>query len=129
MYPASFLKPSALLSKCERKLFTAFVAQFIGGGGGGGVKSSLQHHKTLSPNVTFTSLSKIEEYIKHCEPRLLNLDNEEFWGKAYFPDVRITDNPGVYEERVEFRHVQVRLISSKELLLGCCPLPNWLCKK
>ena len=40
--------------------------------------------------------------------------------------MRITNNPGVYEGRVEFHHVQVRLISSNEPLMGCDPLPNWL---
>ena len=42
---------------------------------------------------------------------------------------KITDNPGVYEGRVEFRHIQVRLITSNELLLDCGPLLDWLRKK
>ena len=33
------------------------------------------------------------------------------------------------EGRVKFRHVQVRLIFSKEPLLGCGHLPDWLRKK
>ena len=84
----------------------------------------LSPHKILSPDVTFTSLSQVEESIKQCELRRLNLDDEEVWSKTYLPAVRIADNPGDYEGRTEFRHVQVRLISSKEPLLGCGVLPD-----
>ena len=62
-----------------------------------GQNQVVQHHKTLSPNVTFMTLSQIEEYIRQCELRHLNLDDKEVWSKAYLPAVRITDNPGVYE--------------------------------
>ena len=68
------------------------------------------------------SLSQIEEYIKQCQLWHLNLDDEEVWSKAYPPPARITGNPRVYERRVEFRHVQIWPISSKEPLLGCSPL-------
>ena len=33
----------------------------------------------------------------------LNLDDEEVWSKAYLPASRLTDNPGIYECRVEAR--------------------------
>ena len=91
-----------------------------------GQNQVIQCHKMLSPNVTFTSLSQIEEYmhVKQCELWHPNFDDEEVWSKAYLPAVKITDNPGVYEGRVEFRHVQIWLISSKEPLLGCSHLPN-----
>ena len=86
----------------------------------------VEYHRTLPTNDTFTSLSQIEEYIRQCELRHLNLDDEGVWSKAYFPATRITNNPRVYEGRVEFRHVQVQLISSNEPLLGCGLLPDWL---
>ena len=89
----------------------------------------IQYHRTLSPNDTFTSLSQIEEYIHQCKLLLLNLDNEGVRSKAYLPAVRITNNPGVYEGHIEFRHIQVWLISSNEPQLGCCPLPDWLWQK
>ena len=89
----------------------------------------VQYHRTLSPNVTFTSLSQIEEYIKQCKLSPLNLDNEEVSSKAYLPAVRITDNHRVYEGRVKLQHIQVQLILSKEPLLGCGPLPSWLGKQ
>ena len=84
------------------------------------------YHRTLPTNDTCTSLSQIEEYIHQCELRHLNLNDEGVWSKAYLPAMRITNNPGVYEGRVEFHHIQVRLISSNEPLLGCGPLPDWL---
>ena len=86
----------------------------------------VEYHRTLPTNDTFTSLSQIEEYIRQCELQHLNLDDEGVWSKAYLPVMRITNNPGVYEGHVEFRHVQVQLISLNEPLLGCSPLPNWL---
>ena len=89
----------------------------------------IQYHKTLSDNKTFTSLREIEEYIKRSELKCLNLDDDEVWSKAYLPASQITDNPGVYEGRVEFRHICIWLISSNEPLMGCGPLPDWLCGK
>ena len=86
----------------------------------------IQYHKTLSNNKTFTNLREIEEYVRQCELRRLDLDNDEVWSKAYLPATRITNSPGVYEGCVEFHHVQDRLISSNEPLLGCGPLPDWL---
>ena len=86
----------------------------------------VQYHKTLSDNRTFTSLREIEEYIKRCELKLLNLDNDEVWSEAYLPASRITDNPGVYKGRVEFQRIHIWLISSNEPLMGCGPLPDWL---
>ena len=40
----------------------------------------------------------------------------------------MTNNPGVYEGRVKFHHVHIRLISSNELLLGCSSFLEWLRK-
>ena len=89
----------------------------------------VQYHKTLSDNKTFTNLREIEEYIKRCELKRLNLDDIEVWSKAYLPASQITDKPGVYEGRVEFRRIHIRLISSNEPLMGCGPLPDWLREK
>ena len=77
-------------------------------------------------NKTFTSLREIEEYIKRCELRRLDLDNDEVWSKAYLPASQTIDNPGVYEGRVEFQCINIQLISSNEPLMGCRPLPDWL---
>ena len=70
----------------------------------------------------FTSLNQIEEYILQCELRRLNLDDEGVWSRAYLSTARITNNPRGYEGHVEFQHIRVQLISSKEALLGCSPL-------
>ena len=94
-----------------------------------GKKSSRSVSQTLSDNKAFTSLREIEEYIKRCELKRLNLDDDEVWSKAYLPASQITDNPGFYEGRVEFRCIHILLISSNELLIGCEPLPDWLREK
>ena len=56
----------------------------------------------------------------------MNFDDDEVWSKANLPASQITDNPGVYEGRVDFRHIHIWLISSNEPLMGCGPLPDWL---
>ena len=89
----------------------------------------IRYHKTMSNNKTFTSLREIENYIKECELRRLDLDNVEVWSKAYLPATRIVDDPNVYEGRVMFLKVHIKLISSKEPLMGCGPLPDWLKSK
>ena len=43
-----------------------------------------QYRKTLSSNGTFTSLSQIEEYIRHFELQCLNLDMNGFGEKLTF---------------------------------------------
>ena len=86
----------------------------------------VEYHKTLQANGTFTSLRAIEEYIRRSELRRLDLDDVEVWSKAYLPASQLTNRPGVYEGRVEFCHIHVKLISSNEPLLGCGPLPDWL---
>ena len=86
----------------------------------------VQYHKTLSDSKTFTSLREIEEHIKRCELKRLNLDDDEVWSKAYLPASQIIENPGVYEGRVEFQCIHIWLISSNEPLMGCGNLPDWL---
>ena len=89
----------------------------------------IRYHKTMSNNKTFTSLREIENYIKECELRRLDLEDSEIWSKAYLPATRIVDNPNVYEGRVIFLNVHIKLISSNEPLMGCGPLPDWLKSK
>ena len=67
-----------------------------------GQNQVIQCHKTLSPSGTFTCLSQVEEYIKQCKLRHLDLDDEEVWSKAYLPAARITNDSGVYEGCVNF---------------------------
>ena len=55
-----------------------------------------------------------------------NQDNEEVWSKAYLPVTRTTEVRGSYEEKVVFKHVQIRLVASNEPLMGCGPLRDWL---
>ena len=86
-----------------------------------GWKQVTQYHKTLHTNGTFMSMSQIEEYIKQCELRRLNLDYERVWDTAYLPASWITNNPGVYEGHIEFCHICIQLVSWNEPLLGCGP--------
>ena len=91
-----------------------------------GKNEVVEYYKTFSNKVTFTSLRKIEDYIKQCELKRLDLDNAEVWNKAYLPASISTNKPGTYEGRVEFKRIHIKLISSNEPLLGCGPLPDWL---
>ena len=42
---------------------------------------------------------------------------------------KTTETPGAYQGIVVFKHVQIKLVSSNEPLVGCGPLPDWLRKK
>ena len=94
-----------------------------------GKNELVEYYKTFSNKVTFTSLREIEDYIKQCELKRLDLDNAEVWNKAYLPASISTDKPGTYEGRVEFKRIHIKLISSNEPLLGCGPLHDWLREK
>ena len=87
------------------------------------------YHKTKSSNGTFSSLSDITAFIEECERKRLDLDDNEFWSKAYLPAERTIETPGSYEGKVVFEHVQIKFITTNEPLLGCGPLPDWLRKK
>ena len=92
--------------------------------GGGEIKP---YNKTLdsSPGM-FTSLKEIQAYIEEGEQKLVDLDNKEVWSKAYLPITRTTEVRGHYEDKVVFKHVQIRLVASNKPLMGCGPLPDWL---
>ena len=77
-----------------------------------------------SPLVMFTSLEQIQAYIEECEQRRLDLDNEEVWSNTYLPAERTTGARRNYEGKVIFKHVQISLLASNELLMGCGPLPD-----
>ena len=88
------------------------------------------YNKTLtSPPRMFTSLKEIQAYIDECEQKRLDLDNEEVWLKAYLPTDRTTEARDNYEDKVIFKHVQIRLVASNEPLMGCGLLPGWLRNK
>ena len=56
----------------------------------------------------------------------LVIEDGEFWGKAYLPPERTIKTPGAFEGKLIFDHVQIKIISTREPLLGCGPLPDWL---
>ena len=59
----------------------------------------------------------------------LDIEGAEFWSKAYLPPERTIETPGAFEGKLIFDHVQIKVISTREPLLGCGPLPDWLRKK
>ena len=57
----------------------------------------------------FTSLKEIQAYIEECEKKLLDLDNEEVWSKAFLRATKRTEARGNCEGKVIFKHVQISL--------------------
>ena len=93
-----------------------------------GAGEIVDYSKTLtsSPGM-LTSLEEIQAYIKECEQKRLDLENEKVWSKAYLPTTRTTETQGNYQGKVIFKHFQIRLVTSNEPLIG--PLSDWLRKK
>ena len=58
--------------------------------GGGEVGS---HYKTKGSIGTLASLKEIENFIEECERQRLNLDDHEFWSKAYLPTSKTIKTP------------------------------------
>lgn len=87
------------------------------------------YEKILRREGAFTSLSLIEKYIKRCETKRLDLEDSEVWSGAYLPATEVVDTPSVYEGRVEFTKITVKVIHSNEPLMGCGPLPDGLRSK
>ena len=95
-----------------------------------GAGEILPYHETLtSPPGKFTSLEEIQAFIEECGQKRLDLDNEEVWSKAYLQFEQTTKPRGNYEDKVIFKHVQIRLVASNKPLRGCRTLPHWLRKK
>ena len=59
----------------------------------------------------------------------MDIEGAEFWSKAYLPPARTIETPGAFEGKLIFDHVQIKISSTREPLLGCGPLPEWLRKK
>ena len=86
--------------------------------GDGGVT---EYHKSKSTKESLSSLA--------CEMQWLDIEDGEFLGKAYLPQKQTIETPGAFEGKLIFNHVQIKIISTTEPLLGCSPLPDWLRKK
>ena len=106
------------------KVVYSFECEIHQGGGEIG-----KHSKTKRSTGTLTSSREIEDFIDQCEIKRLDLEDNEFLGKAYLPPKRTIETPGAYEGKVVFLYVQVKIMSTNEPLLGCEPLPDWLHKK
>ena len=96
-----------------------------------GEEEIVEYSKTFKSNkqATFANFADIEEYIHQCVQKRLDLEDSETWSQAYLPATLIYDSKGVYEGKVLFLTVDIKLILSNEPLLGCGPLPEWLANK
>ena len=94
--------------------------------GDGGVT---EYHKSKSTKGSLSSLADIEAFIEQCEMQRLDIEDAEFWSKAYLPSERTVETPGAFEGKLIFDHVRIKIIATREPLLGCGPLPDWLRKK
>ena len=50
---------------------------------------------------------EIEAFIEACEMQRLDVEDGEFWSKAYLPSERTIENPGAFEGKLIFDHVPV----------------------
>ena len=60
--------------------------------------------------------------------RRLDYEDVEFWNKAYLPPERTIETPGAWGE-ADIWPRAIKIISTREALLGCGLLPDWLRKK
>ena len=108
---------------CSRIVYS-FTARIYRGNG-----EIVDYEKTLPGEGTFTSSTSIENYINGCEIRRLDLDDARVWSRAYLPPTHVVSTPCVYQGRVEFSRIIIRVIHSNEPLMGCGPLPEWVRSK
>ena len=95
-----------------------------------GAEEIVNYSKALtSPRDMFTSLEEIQADIEECKQKRLDLENVEVWSKTYVPITRTIETQGSYQNKVFFKHVQIRLVASNAPLMGCRPLPYWLRNK
>ena len=87
------------------------------------------YHKSKSTKGSLSSLEAIEAFIKQCEMQRLDIEDAEFWSKAYLPPERTIETPGAFEGKLIFANIRIKIISTREPLLGCGPFPDWLRKK
>ncbi len=106
------------------KIVYSFSCKIHRGGG-----EVVDYQKTLSNNKTYTGLTEIAKYIQDCETKRLDLDDSEIWSRAYLPPSSTVETPGVFQGRVEYLKIHIKVIHSVEPLMGCGPLPAWLRKR
>ena len=90
--------------------------------------------ESKSSKGSLSSLAGIKKSIEACVMQRLGIEDGEFWwcemvGQAYLPSERTIKTPGAFEGKLISDQVQIKIISAREPLLGCGPLPDWLRKK
>ena len=84
----------------QKKVVYSFECEVHQGGGEVG-----KHFKTKNSTGTSTCIREIQDFIDQCEIKRLDLEDNEFWGKAYIPLERTIETPNSYKEKVVFLHV------------------------
>ena len=104
------------------------------------------YHKTFKTEPPHATVKDIKNYIKKCEARRLNRDDPTVWKGGYIPagggfedfdvmeDMRNDEMESQDEgeedknirEGARFDHVQLKIITTNEPLLGSGRLPDWL---
>ena len=56
-----------------------------------------EYHKSKSTKGSLSSLQAIEAFIEQCEMQRLDIEDAEFWSKAYSPPERTIETPSVFE--------------------------------
>ena len=71
------------------KVIYSFKCEIHRGGG-----DIIVYGKTKSSTGTLTSLQEIKDFIEQCEMKQLDLEDNDFWQKAYLPAERTIETPG-----------------------------------
>ena len=71
--------------------------------------------KLTSPPGIFSNAEGFQAYIEECIQKFLDLENAA---------TRATETQGNYQFKVTVKHIEIRLVASNKLLMGCGPLPN-----
>ena len=81
--------------------------------GDGGVT---EYHKSKSTISSLSTLAEIEAFIEAREMQRLDIEDGEFWNKAYLPPERTVETPGAFEGKLIFDHVQIKIISTRNIM-------------
>ena len=90
-------------TEMRAKVIYSFKSEIYRGAG-----EILDYSKTLTslPSM-FTSLEKIQAYIKACEQKRLDLENVDEWSKAYLPVTRTNETQRNYQGKKIFKNDQI----------------------
>ena len=92
-----------------------------------GAGEIVPYYKTLtSPPGMFTSLEEIQAYIENLNKNGWIWIKKKYGQRLIYPQKNNRDN---YEGKVNFKHVQIRLVALNEPFMCCGPMPHRLRSK